>query len=116
MLDDAFALPVTPCPAERAFSRLRLTESHLRTIMSARRLQSLLRISSNKVAARGATTVQKLGGPTRMSDWGNYCEREFYAKWSTFWALIYLKFVIDDFDIKIPKSSRSVKNMTLLYE
>ena len=30
-------------------------------------------------------------------------------------GFIYLKFFTDDFDIKVPKPSRSVKNMTLYY-
>ena len=46
--DVALTLPVTSSCAERAFSRLRLVKSHLRTTMSGSRLQSLLRISSNK--------------------------------------------------------------------
>ena len=59
MLDVARALPVTSCSAERAFSRLRLIKSHLRTTMSATRLQSLLRISANKVAA-SAIPLEKM--------------------------------------------------------
>ena len=46
--DVALALPVTSSNAERAFSRLRLIKNHLRTTMSAARLQSLLRLSANK--------------------------------------------------------------------
>jgi hypothetical protein len=49
--DVALTLPVTSSCAERAFSRLRLVKSHLRTTMSGSRLQSLLRISSNKPTA-----------------------------------------------------------------
>ena len=48
MLDVALTLPVTSSNAERAFSKLRLIKSHLRTTMSASRLQSLLRLSANK--------------------------------------------------------------------
>jgi hypothetical protein len=51
MLDVALALPVTTASAERAFSRLRLIKSHLRTTMSEYRLQSLVRISSNRSTA-----------------------------------------------------------------
>lgn len=51
MTDVAITLPVTSSNAERAFSKLRLVKSHLRTTMSAKRLQSLLRISANKSAA-----------------------------------------------------------------
>lgn len=49
--DVALTLPVTSSCAERAFSRLRLVKSHLRTTMSGSRLQSLLRISANKSTA-----------------------------------------------------------------
>lgn len=49
--DVALTLPVTSSCAERAFSRLRLVKSHLRTTMSGPRLQSLLRISANKSTA-----------------------------------------------------------------
>ena len=49
--DVALTLPVTSACAERAFSRLRLVKSHLRTTMSGPRLQSLLRISTNKLTA-----------------------------------------------------------------
>jgi hypothetical protein len=48
MADVAISLPVTSSNAERAFSKLRLIKSHLRTTMSAERLQSLLRLSANK--------------------------------------------------------------------
>lgn len=48
MTDVALTLPVTSSNAERAFSRLRLIKDHLRTTMSAARLQSLLRLSANK--------------------------------------------------------------------
>ena len=51
MTDVAITLPVTSSNAERAFSKLRLVKSHLRTTMSATRLQSLLRVSANKSAA-----------------------------------------------------------------
>ena len=51
IIDVALTLPVTSSCAERAFSRLRLVKSHLRTTMSGSRLQSLLRISANKSAA-----------------------------------------------------------------
>jgi hypothetical protein len=49
----ALTLPVTSSCAERAFSRLRLVKSHLRTTMSSSRLQSLLRVSANKPTAVG---------------------------------------------------------------
>ena len=51
MIDVAITLPVTSSNAERAFSKLRLVKSHLRTTMSATRLQSLLRVSANKSVA-----------------------------------------------------------------
>jgi hypothetical protein len=47
IVDVALTLPVTTASVERAFSRLRLIKSHLRTTMSASRLQSLVRISAN---------------------------------------------------------------------
>ena len=50
MTEVAITLPVTSSNAERAFSRLRIVKSHLRTTMSATRLQSLLRISTNKTS------------------------------------------------------------------
>jgi len=57
ILDVALTLPVTSSSAERAvtsssaeraFSRLQIVKSHLRTTMSADRLQRLLRITANK--------------------------------------------------------------------
>jgi hypothetical protein len=48
IIDVALALPVTSASAERAFSRLRLIKNHLRTTMSSKQLQSMVRISANR--------------------------------------------------------------------
>ena len=51
IVDVALTLPVASSCAERAFSRLRLVKNHLRSTMSADRLQHILRISANKNTA-----------------------------------------------------------------
>ena len=48
IVDVDLTLPVTSSNAERAFSKLRLIKNHLRTTMTSERLQSLVRVSSNK--------------------------------------------------------------------
>ena len=68
-----------------------------------RRRESAIAEGKKPLTSRGYRERRKLPQkPTQFL--------EFDAEWSSFLALIYLKFFTDDFDIKVPiKPSRSVK-------